>query len=83
MQSNASKIESPGGTLDNMKLEANWHQLKGRIRSEFGKLTDDDMEQVRGNKERLIGKIEQRYSETRDAATRKLNALLEAAADAA
>lgn len=42
-------------------IEANWHQVKGAVREKFGKLTDDDMLEVAGKIETLVGKLQERY----------------------
>jgi uncharacterized protein YjbJ (UPF0337 family) len=42
-------------------LESKWQKLKGEIRSQWGKLTDDDLERIAGNKDKLIGVVQERY----------------------
>ena len=42
-------------------LESKWQKLKGEIRSQWGKLTDDDLERIAGNKDKLIGMVQERY----------------------
>ncbi len=42
-------------------LKGAWKQLKGNVKMQWGKLTDDDMMQIDGNKDVLIGKLQQRY----------------------
>ncbi len=49
-------------------LEGQWTQLKGTIREQWGKLTDDDVDQMQGNAEQLIGKLQERYGRTREQA---------------
>lgn len=49
-------------------VEGKWKELKGSVRSKWGKLTDDDLENVAGKKEQLIGRIQQRYGMQRDKA---------------
>ena len=50
------------------QMAGNWHQLRGRIREQWGKLTDDDLEMVNGQYERLVGRIQARYGMTRELA---------------
>ena len=38
-----------------------WEQLKGRVKAQWGKLTDDDLKQLEGHGDELAGKIQQRY----------------------
>ncbi len=42
-------------------LKGAWKQLKGNVKQKWGKLTDDDMMEIDGNKDILIGKLQQRY----------------------
>ncbi len=52
-------------------LKGQWRQVRGNVRETFGKLTDDDLEQIGGNAETLLGKIQERYGYTRDQASRE------------
>ena len=57
-------------------LKGRWNQVKGDIRSRWGKLTDDDMMQIQGDTEKLIGKLQERYGMKREQAERDLNEML-------
>ncbi|HUP49829.1 MAG TPA: CsbD family protein [Thermoanaerobaculia bacterium] len=46
-------------------VKGNWKQLKGRVREKWGLLTDDDLEQIAGHKDRLVGKIQEKYGEAK------------------
>ncbi|HEV2286479.1 MAG TPA: CsbD family protein [Steroidobacteraceae bacterium] len=48
-----------------------WEQLKGRVRQQWGKLTDQDLEQLHGHGEELAGKIQQRYGLAKEEAERQ------------
>ena len=48
--------------MDWSRIEGNWNQLKGKIKEQWGNLTDDDLDQISGKREQLIGKIQDRYS---------------------
>lgn len=50
------------------QIEGNWTQLKGKIKEQFGKLTDDDMTEIEGKAEVLVGKLQERYGITREEA---------------
>ena len=54
-------------------LKGQWHQVKGEIKSQWGKLTDSDLDQIAGQSEKLIGKIQERYGYARDRAEREFN----------
>jgi uncharacterized protein YjbJ (UPF0337 family) len=48
-----------------------WKQLKGAIKSKWGKLTDDDLQVLEGKKDALVGKLQERYGVGRDEAERQ------------
>jgi uncharacterized protein YjbJ (UPF0337 family) len=43
------------------QIAGNWKQCKGQVRERWGKLTDADLEVIRGKREQLVGKIQERY----------------------
>jgi uncharacterized protein YjbJ (UPF0337 family) len=49
-----------------------WKQAKGKVREQWGKLTDDDMDVIAGKRDQLIGRIQERYGITRDEAERQV-----------
>lgn len=55
------------------KWEGRWQQLTGRVRELWGDITDDEMLQVQGNYEQLLGLIQTRTGETREAIEDRLN----------
>jgi uncharacterized protein YjbJ (UPF0337 family) len=50
------------------KFKGSWEQTKGAVRQQWGKLTDDDLMQVQGQREVLVGKIQARYGISHDQA---------------
>jgi uncharacterized protein YjbJ (UPF0337 family) len=54
-------------------LKGQWTQLKGQVRQQWGKLTNDDLDQIQGRSEQLIGKIQERYGVARDEAQRQVD----------
>jgi len=55
-------------------LKGQWKQLKGKVREQWGKLTDDDLTTIEGRRDQLIGKIQERYGVARDEAQRQVDA---------
>ena len=47
------------------ELKGNWKQLKGSVKEKWNELTDDDIEAMEGRREKIIGKIQERYGETK------------------
>ena len=43
------------------QLEGKWKQLKGSVKTRWGKLTDDDVDVIAGHKDQLVGRIQERY----------------------
>jgi uncharacterized protein YjbJ (UPF0337 family) len=64
------------------RIEGNWHQLKGRAKAQWGKLTDDDVDVVAGRRDQLLGKIQERYGLAKDEAENRLAAWQRQATDA-
>ncbi|SFW75726.1 MULTISPECIES: CsbD family protein [Luteibacter] len=53
-------------------LKGKWKQLEGKIKEQWGKLTDDDFKVAEGNSEYLAGKVQERYGVARDEAERQV-----------
>ena len=47
-------------------IEGNWKQFAGKVKEKWGKLTDDDLAQIKGKREQLEGKIQERYGHAKD-----------------
>ena len=60
-------------------LKGKWNQLKGNVRKQWGKLTDDDVDQIQGDTEILLGRIQERYGRTRDEAQAELDRWMKSA----
>jgi uncharacterized protein YjbJ (UPF0337 family) len=54
-----------------------WKQLKGEVKTRWGKLTDDDLTQAEGNYDKVVGAIQERYGYARDRAEREMTEWLE------
>jgi len=54
-------------------LKGQWTQLKGQVREQWGKLTNDDIDQIHGKAEQLVGKIQERYGVAREDAQRQVD----------
>ncbi len=58
---------------ENDMMKGKWNESKGNLRKWWGKLTDDDVEQIKGNKDVLLGKLQQRYGWNRMQAEEEVN----------
>ncbi len=55
------------------RMEGNWKQLKGKVREQWGKLTDDEIDQIAGKRDQLVGRIQESYGIGRDEAERQVS----------
>jgi uncharacterized protein YjbJ (UPF0337 family) len=54
-------------------LKGDWNLIKGKIKEKWGKLTDDDLTEINGKKEQLMGAIQKRYGLAKEKAEQELN----------
>lgn len=57
------------------KIKGNWNILKGKIKSQYGDLTDDDLMYVEGKEDELLGRIQRRTGKTKDEITKFIDNL--------
>jgi uncharacterized protein YjbJ (UPF0337 family) len=55
-------------------VAGNWKQYQGKIKQQWGKLTDDDLIVVEGRREALVGRIQERYGIAKDEVERQIKA---------
>jgi uncharacterized protein YjbJ (UPF0337 family) len=58
-------------------LQGKWKQLRGEIRQRWGELTDDDLDQVAGQSDKLAGVLQERYGYTQMEAERQIDEFLD------
>ncbi|MBC2603866.1 CsbD family protein [Puniceicoccus vermicola] len=54
-------------------LKGKWKQMSGSAQKKWGKLTDDELQQIDGEKERLIGTVQEKYGLARDEAEKQVD----------
>lgn len=59
------------------QMEGNWKQFTGKVREQWGKFTDDDIDTIAGKREQLEGKIQERYGKSKDEARREVDTWFE------
>jgi uncharacterized protein YjbJ (UPF0337 family) len=57
-------------------IEGNWKQFAGRVKQQWGKLTDDEIAQVNGSRDQLEGIIQARYGYAKDQVKKDIEAWL-------
>ncbi len=54
------------------QVKGNWNQLKGSAKVQWGKLTDDDLDVIEGNRDKLVGKIQEAYGVSKEEAEQQV-----------
>jgi uncharacterized protein YjbJ (UPF0337 family) len=54
------------------RIQGRWKQLKGKVKEQWGKLTDDDLDVIAGRRDQLLGRIQQRHGLAKDEADRQV-----------
>ena len=49
------------------QLKGKWMQFKGELKQKWGKFTDNDLQQIGGNYDRFVGKVQERYGDNKSA----------------
>ena len=57
-------------------LKGQWKQIKGEVKRRWGMLTDDEVDQIDGNFDKLTGRIQERYGYQKDQVEREINEFL-------
>jgi len=58
--------------MNNDRIQGRWKQLKGKVKEQWGKLTEDDLDVIAGRRDQLLGRIQQRHGLAKDEADRQL-----------
>jgi len=62
-------------------VEGNWKQFKGKVKTQWGKLTDDHLDVIAGKRDQLVGKLQESYGITKDEAEAQIKRFEEANKD--
>jgi uncharacterized protein YjbJ (UPF0337 family) len=54
------------------QVEGKWKQYKGQLQTKWGKLTDSDFDVIQGNRQQLVGKIQEYYGVTKENAEKQI-----------
>lgn len=55
------------------RIEGKWKQVKGEVRSRWGELTDDEVAEINGNREKLAGKLQSKYGIAKSEANKQID----------
>jgi uncharacterized protein YjbJ (UPF0337 family) len=56
------------------QIQGKWTQMKGSVKQQWGKLTDDDLEVIAGSRDKLVGRLQERYGIKKEQAQQQLDA---------
>jgi len=54
-------------------IKGNWKQMKGKVREEWGDITDDEYEHIAGQRDQFVGTLQKKYGYARDEAERRVD----------
>jgi uncharacterized protein YjbJ (UPF0337 family) len=60
-------------TMNTLQAKGNWNIVKGKLKQRWSQLTDDDLQYVEGQEQELIGRIQKRTGQTREAVEKALD----------
>lgn len=58
--------------MDNLIVKGNWNEVKGKLKQDFGELTDNDLIYAEGKEDELIGKLQQKLGKTKEEIMQKI-----------
>lgn len=69
-QDNQSRDDT---NLNSQTLRGEWNQLKGSVKQKWADLTDDDLTHIEGDRDKLVGRVQERYGHSREDAERDVD----------
>jgi uncharacterized protein YjbJ (UPF0337 family) len=64
------------------QIKGNWKQFRGEVKKQWGELTDDDLDKIEGERDKLVGLIQERYGEAQHEVQRQVDEWLARRRDA-
>lgn len=55
------------------QIQGKWTELKGKARAQWGEISDDELAEARGDREQMIGLVQQKYGKVREEAEREVD----------
>ncbi|MFA8386311.1 MAG: CsbD family protein [Pelagibaca sp.] len=55
------------------QIKGQWTQMQGEAKRQWGKLTDDDLQQVEGDRDKLVGAIQEKYGKSKEEAEQEVD----------
>lgn len=61
--------------MDKLEIKGNWNILKGKLKSKYGDLTDDDLSYVEGKEDEMLGRLQKKTGKAREELVKEINEL--------
>ena len=61
--------------MDKLEIKGNWNQIKGKLKQKYAELTDDDLTYAEGRGEELLGKLQNKTGQSREALIEEINSM--------
>ena len=58
--------------MNDLKIKGSWNIIKGKLKQDYGKLTDDDLIYVEGHEDELLGRLQKRLGKSKDEVKRMI-----------
>jgi uncharacterized protein YjbJ (UPF0337 family) len=58
--------------MNESTMKGKWNELKGKVKEQWGDLTNDDLDRIEGQRDQLVGTIQQRYGKAREEVEREV-----------
>ena len=62
--------------MNKLEIKGDWNIIKGKLKQKWAKLTDDDLQHIEGRQEEMLGRIQKRTGETREAVEKAIKEIL-------
>jgi uncharacterized protein YjbJ (UPF0337 family) len=59
--------------MTELNIKGNWKEKKGKLKQQYGELTDNDLKYAEGKEEELVGRVQQRLGTSKEEARNIIN----------
>ncbi|WPP48291.1 CsbD family protein [Catalinimonas niigatensis] len=59
--------------MDNLRIKGRWNEIKGKLKQDYGDLTDDDLTYAEGKEDELLGKLQSKTGKSKDELRKQIN----------
>lgn len=61
--------------MNELKIKGNWNEAKGKLKQKYGELTDDDLAYAEGQEDELLGRLQKKTGQAKEALIKEINKL--------